>query len=111
MNSKHSAFLRRIRLFIKHTQARSYHRILGLIFLALLGLTATLSVPALSAQQVERTAETITQTSNAQLLLQQGIELYDAERFKEAAAIWQQANSAFASQRDNLGQALGRVIN
>lgn len=106
MNSKHSALWRRIRLFIKHTQARAYRRILGLILLALLGLTATLSVPALSAQQVERTAETITQTSNAQLLLQQGIELYDAERFKEAAAIWQQANSAFASQQDNLGQAL-----
>jgi CHAT domain-containing protein len=71
-----------------------------------LGLTTTLNVPALSAQQVERTAQTITQTSNAQLLLQQGIELYDAERFKEAAAIWQQANSAFASLGDNLGQAL-----
>jgi CHAT domain-containing protein len=60
----------------------------------------------LSVQQVEGTAQTITQTSNAQLLLQQGIELYDAERFKEAAAIWQQANSAFASLGDNLGQAL-----
>jgi CHAT domain-containing protein len=71
-----------------------------------LGLTTTLSIPALSAQQVERTAQTITQTSNAQLLLQQGIELYDAERFKEAAAIWQQANSAFASLGDTLGQAL-----
>jgi len=106
MNSKKSAFWRRIRLFVKHTQVRVYHRILGLILLSLFGLTTTLSVPALSAQQVEGTAQTITQTSNAQLLLQQGIELYNAERFKEAAAIWQQANSAFASQGDNLGQAL-----
>jgi len=101
-----AAFWRRIRLFVKHTQVRAYRRILGLILLALLGLTTTLTIPALSAQQVEGTAQTITQTSNAQLLLQQGIELYDAERLKEAAAIWQQANSAFASQGDNLGQAL-----
>jgi tetratricopeptide (TPR) repeat protein len=50
--------------------------------------------------------QTITQTSNAHLLLQQGIEFYDAERFSQAAAIWQQANSAFASLGDNLGQAL-----
>jgi tetratricopeptide (TPR) repeat protein len=60
----------------------------------------------LSVQQVEGTSQTITQTSNAPLLLQQGIEFYDAERFSQAAAIWQQANSAFASQGDNLGQAL-----
>ncbi len=106
MNSKKSAFWRRIRLFVKHTQVRAYRRILGLILLALVGLTTSLSVPALSAQQVKGTAQTITQTSNAQLLLQQGIELYDAERLKEAAAIWQQANSAFASVGDNLGQAL-----
>jgi len=101
-----AAFWRRIRLFVKHTQVRACRRILGLILLALVGLTTSLSVPALSAQQVEGTAQTITQTSNAQLLLQQGIELYDAERLKEAAAIWQQANSAFASLGDNLGQAL-----
>jgi CHAT domain-containing protein len=71
-----------------------------------LGLTTTLSIPALLAQQVEGTSQTITQISNGSSLLQQGIELYDAERFSEAATIWQQANSAFASQGDNLGQAL-----
>jgi tetratricopeptide (TPR) repeat protein len=71
-----------------------------------LGLTTTLSIPVLSAQEFGRTAETITQTSDAQSLLQQGIELYEGERFSEAAAIWQQANTAFASQGDNLGQAL-----
>jgi len=106
MNSKQSAFWRRIRLFVKHTQVRAYRRILGLILLALLGLTTTLSIPALLAQQVEGTSQTITQISNGSSLLQQGIELYDAERFSEAATIWQQANSAFASQGDNLGQAL-----
>jgi len=106
MNSKQSAFWCRIRLLVKHIQIRTYRRILGLILLALLGLTTTLSIPVLLAQQFERTAETITQTSDAQSLLQQGIELYEAERFSEAAEIWQQANTAFASLGDNLGQAL-----
>lgn len=63
----------------------AYRRIIRLFLLALLGLTTTLSIPVLSAQQVERISETITQTSNAQLLLQQGIELYEAEQFSEAA--------------------------
>jgi len=106
MNSKQSAIWHRIRLFVKHIQVRAHRRILGLILLALLGLTTTLSLPVLSAQEFERTAETITHTDNAQSLLQQGIELYEAERFIEAATVWQQANSAFESQGDNLGQAL-----
>ena len=106
MNSKQSAIWHRIRLFVKHTQVRAHRRILRLILLVLLGLTTTLSLPVLSAQQFERTPETITHTENAQSLLQQGIELYEAERFIEAATVWQQANSAFESQGDNLGQAL-----
>jgi hypothetical protein len=43
-------------------------------------------------------SEALTQTSNALLLLQQGIELYDAERFFEAIGVWQQAASAFANR-------------
>jgi CHAT domain-containing protein len=39
-------------------------------------------------------------------LLQQGIELYDAERFFEAIGVWQQAASAFANRGDSLNQAL-----
>jgi CHAT domain-containing protein len=136
---------------INRNIARVSRRIIGLILLALLGLTTTLSIPVLSAQQVERTSEAntawlvkfntgdppksplkrgtyipplkrgargdrsypsssaseaITHTSNAQSLLQQGIKLYEAEQFSEAAAVWQQANSAFAVLGDNLGQAL-----
>ncbi|HBB34197.1 MAG TPA: hypothetical protein DDZ80_24680 [Cyanobacteria bacterium UBA8803] len=106
MNRKSLVFWPRIQLFFKHAQLKVYYRIFGLILLALLGLTTTLSIPAISAQPGERTSETITQTSNAQSLLQQGIVLYQADRFTEAAAIWQQANSAYASQGDRLGQAL-----
>ncbi len=91
---------------IQHTQLKVFRRIFGLILLALLGLTTTLSIPTLSAQSIEKQSPTIIQTANAQSLLQQGIELYEAERFSEAAAIWQQANSAFFAQNDNLGQAL-----
>lgn len=106
MNSKQLTFWRRIRLLIKHAQLKIYCQIIGLILLVMLGLTTALSIPALSTQQLERTPRTINQTANAQSLLQQGTELYEAERFSEAAAIWQQANTAFASQGDSLGQAL-----
>jgi len=51
-------------------------------------------------------SEALTQTSNALLLLQQGIELYDAERFFEAIGVWQQGLEAFANQGDSLNQAL-----
>ncbi|HEY9598285.1 MAG TPA: hypothetical protein V6D33_11505, partial [Cyanophyceae cyanobacterium] len=93
-------------LLIEHLKLRASRRILGLLLLALLGLATALTIPALSAQQIERTAETIPPVANTQSLLQQGIELYQSERFSEAAAIWQQANSAFVSQGNNLGQAL-----
>jgi CHAT domain-containing protein len=55
---------------------------------------------------VEGISETLAQTSNAQLLLQQGIELYDAERFFEAIGVWEQGLEAFTTQGDSLNQAL-----
>jgi CHAT domain-containing protein len=71
-----------------------------------LALITALCVPAVSTQGVEGTSEVLSQTSSAQLLLQQGIELYEAERFSEAVGNWQQAASAFVSQGDSLNQAL-----
>jgi CHAT domain-containing protein len=71
-----------------------------------LALTTTLRVPALSAQQVKGTSEVIAQTSNAHSLLQQGIELYDVERFSEAIEVWQQGLEAFVTEGDSLNQAL-----
>ncbi len=84
----------------------AYQWILKLILLALLALTTTLRVPALSAQQVKGTSEVIAQTSNAHSLLQQGIELYDVERFSEAIEVWQQGLEAFVTEGDSLNQAL-----
>ncbi|MBW4561695.1 MAG: CHAT domain-containing protein [Mojavia pulchra JT2-VF2] len=81
-------------------------RILKLTLLAVLAFTTTIGVPVLSAQQVEVVSSTKTQTTNAQLLLQQGIELYEAQKFSEAATVWHRAASAFAQQADNLKRAL-----
>jgi CHAT domain-containing protein len=83
-----------------------YHHILKLFLLALLALITTLYVPALSAQRVEETSETSSQTASAYSLLQQGIELYEAEQFSEAIEVWQQATAAFVNQGDTLNQAL-----
>lgn len=105
MSSKLPVFCR-IRLLVKSASLRSYYRILGLIFLALLALITRLGVPALSAQQVEETSNVSSQTSSAHLLLQQGIKLYDAEQFSEATGVFGQAASAFATQGDSLNQAL-----
>lgn len=89
---------------MKYEQIRVYRQILKVILLALLGLITTLTIPNLylSAQPTE----TITQPTNGQQLLQQGIELYEAEHFSEAAQIWQEAADTFASQGDPLHQAL-----
>ncbi|MBP5975175.1 CHAT domain-containing protein [Brasilonema sp. CT11] len=100
-----------------------YRRILRLIFLIILGLITTLFVTVLLVQGVAgnvaknnyaiRVAssprliahmQAIAATSNTQTFLQQGIELYNAERFSEAIGVFQRA---FAnSQGDNLNQAL-----
>ncbi|NER52707.1 MAG: CHAT domain-containing protein, partial [Symploca sp. SIO1A3] len=43
---------------------------------------------------------------NAQSLLQQGIQLYEAEQFSPAITVWQQAAAAFANQGDTFNQSL-----
>ena len=73
MSRKPLEFWHRIRPIVKSAPFGAYHRILGLILLALLTLITTLSVPALSTQSVEGTSQGGSQTSSAHLLLQQGI--------------------------------------
>ncbi len=106
MSTKPPRLWHKIRLLVKSAPLRVYHRILGLIFLALLALITTLCVPALSTQGIEGTSEALAQTSNAHLLLQQGIKLYEAEQFSQAIGVWQQVASAFLNQGDRLNQAL-----
>jgi CHAT domain-containing protein len=106
MSRKPLEFWHRIRRLGKSAPLKIYQWILRLILLALLALITTLCVPALPAQRVEGTSETSSQTSNAHLLLQQGIELYAVEQFSEATGVFGQAASAFATQGDSLNQAL-----
>ncbi|MEW5860417.1 MAG: hypothetical protein AB1861_24030, partial [Cyanobacteriota bacterium] len=95
-----------IQRLVKFASLKAYQRILGLILLALLVLITTLYIPAVLAQRVEESSQVNSQTSNAQLLLQQGLELYDAEQFSEAIGVFRQAASAFVNQGNSLNQAL-----
>ncbi|MFB8792156.1 MAG: CHAT domain-containing protein [Potamolinea sp.] len=133
MSKKLTALWYRLRHLLMSAPLKLYQQRLGLIVVALLALFTTLSLPALSAkplpnplltkapvtkerepisrvdQQVlnpVNLSNTPTQPSNAQLLLQQGIELYEAQRFSEATEVWQQGNKAFVTQGDPLNQAL-----
>jgi len=88
---------------------KKHHQIGKLISLALLGLILTLHLPVLSAQdQYNFVAlqhhQSLAQTSNAQLL-QQGIELYHAEKYAEAIAVFSSALAAFTNHNP-LNQAL-----
>ncbi|NJR58110.1 MAG: CHAT domain-containing protein [Cyanobacteria bacterium CRU_2_1] len=95
---------------------RLYRRILVFTLSTTLGLISVLyipvlcipvlSVPALSIESNQPVAETITQSPNAQALLQQGIDRYETEQFAEAIALWQQALTEFVAQGDLLNQAL-----
>ncbi|HBB33691.1 MAG TPA: hypothetical protein DDZ80_19480 [Cyanobacteria bacterium UBA8803] len=91
---------------MQYPRIRVYRQIVKITLLTLLGLIITLTVPALSIQPITGTPQAINQPANAQQLLQQGIELYEVERFSDAAQIWQTAVGAFASQGDTLNQAL-----
>ncbi|MDJ0678845.1 MAG: CHAT domain-containing protein [Xenococcaceae cyanobacterium MO_167.B52] len=71
-----------------------YQRIFTIILLGLLGLTTTVSIPAL------------TQNLNAYSLLKQGIELYESQQFASAIEVWQQSASVLATEKDNLTLAL-----
>lgn len=106
MSSKSPLFCHPIRLLGKSVPRKAYQQIVRLSFIALLALVTTLSVPALSAQQVEGISQGISQSSNAKLLLQQGIELYEAGQFSQAIEVWQQAISAFVTQGDSVNHAL-----
>jgi CHAT domain-containing protein/Flp pilus assembly protein TadD len=106
MSRKPLGFWHRSRPLVKVGPLRVYRRILGLILLALLALITTLCVPVLSAQQVAGISKASSQTSNTQLLLQQGIELYEGEQFSQAVEVWQRAAFGFVNQGDNLNQAL-----
>ena len=93
-NKKQLNYGQRMRLVLNPIGVKTYQRILTIILLWLLGLTTTISIPAL------------TQNVNAYSLLKQGIEFYESQQFSSAIEVWQQSASVFATEKDNLTLAL-----
>ncbi|HEY9613371.1 CHAT domain-containing protein [Allocoleopsis sp.] len=62
------------------------------------GLTLVAHPPAVNP--------TLQGTTDTSQLVQQGRELYQAERFSEAAKVWRQAAEAYQAQKDELNQAM-----
>ncbi|MEL7038471.1 MAG: CHAT domain-containing protein [Cyanobacteria bacterium J06592_8] len=70
-----------------------YARIIRLAFLGLFGFMLSFGFPTLSSEPL---------TSPPQLLLEQGINLYEAEQFSQAIDVWQQAATVYSSQENQL---------
>jgi CHAT domain-containing protein len=81
-------------------------RLISFICLTVLGLASVLTTPALSVQPITPPPTALSQADNAPSLLQQGVERYEAERFLEAAALWERALITFVAEGDRLQQAL-----
>jgi CHAT domain-containing protein len=76
--------------------------IYGVLFLSALFLSLAQFSPSFALHPVS-VAQTV---SNAQSLEQQGKQLYEAGRFSEAVAVWQQAIAVFKSTNDSAQQAM-----
>ncbi|QDL07388.1 hypothetical protein DP113_05210 [Brasilonema octagenarum UFV-E1] len=88
----------------KKSKFRRIKHFLSVLLLLAMFLGAGLLSPTF-AHMTEKNS--IVQTlPNAQNLLEQGRKLYEAERFAEASAIWQQAISAFKANGDELRLAM-----
>lgn len=83
-----------------------HQRILVVVLAFIIGLISALGVPALLVQSSKLSAAPMAQLSDGRVLLRQGIEHYESERFADAVAVWQQALPLFIAQTDRLTQAL-----
>ncbi|MBW4590955.1 MAG: CHAT domain-containing protein [Aetokthonos hydrillicola CCALA 1050] len=83
-----------------------YHRLLRFILLALFTLITTVSVPIVLEHRAESITVVTSQVSKGQVLLEQGIELYNNQQFSEAIKIFSEAASSFVTEKDQLNQAL-----
>lgn len=88
----------------------SRSRLWAIALSALLGLFSVLGFSWISTPSVASVVVTaptpLTSQSHPEVLLQQGIDAYDAERFAEAIAYWQQALTHFTTPQTSLNQAL-----
>jgi CHAT domain-containing protein/tetratricopeptide (TPR) repeat protein len=93
----------------KKSRYRKIKRFLSLMLFLVLFFGAGLLPPTFAYITAENSiAQSL---PNAQNLLEKGTKLYEAERFAEAAAIWQQAISAFKASGDEqrLAMTLGNL--
>lgn len=88
----------------KREVIRRIKHIFTVLLLAVLFLTAGLLHPTLAYKVANNS--TVQRVTDAQNLVERGRKLYAAERFAEAAAIWQQAISAFKVSGDRLSSAM-----
>ncbi len=80
---------------------------LVLVLLGTAELSAWASVPAaLPPTPLHERGKGGSNAINTLQLVQQGRELYETEKFSEAAAVWQQAAKAYQTQNDVLNQAM-----
>ncbi|GAB4183905.1 MAG: hypothetical protein Fur006_21100 [Coleofasciculaceae cyanobacterium] len=83
---------------LSHSRAELSNTLTNSPLLDIEGLTLVAHPPG-----VNPTVQATTDTSQ---LVQQGRELYQAERFSEAATVWRQAAEAYQAQNDELNQAM-----
>ena len=102
MQAKRYGFFRRVRFRLKHVQAGA--RRLGTLLLLLAMFLGMAVLPTFAHIAAKNTI--IQGVPDAQELVQQGRNLYEAERFLEAAKVLQQAADAFKATRDGLRQAM-----
>jgi CHAT domain-containing protein len=83
---------------LSHSRAEFSNALTNLPLPSTEGLTLVAHPP-----EVSPTFQATTETSQ---LVEQGRELYQAERFSEAVTIWRQAAEAYQAQKDELNQAM-----
>jgi CHAT domain-containing protein/uncharacterized protein HemY len=88
----------------KKSRFRRIKRLFSLLLLLAMFLGAGLLPPTFAYMTAENS--TVQSLPDAQNLFEQGRKFYEAERFAEAATIWQQAVSAFKANGDELSLAM-----
>ncbi len=88
----------------KKSRFRRIKRLFSLLLLFAMFLGAALLPPTFAYMTAENS--TVQSLPDAQNLFEQGRKFYEAERFAEAATIWQQAVTAFKANGDELSLAM-----
>ena len=102
MVGKRSRVFSRVRRLLKYVQTRVHRR--GILILLAMFLGTGVLPPTFAYMAAENSI--VQGIPDAQALVQHGTTLYSAERFNDAASVFQQAAAAFIAQGDELRQAM-----